>query len=164
MQPRSAAAAGKDFPYTSSTTCYIEVAEDGTVSHGTDAGTHERVRSGKSRLFAVWPGEWSSHLFVIDDLDEYARAHGILHDEQRTGLADHEHILDWEVDPDEKTPLGSYVTIRIQLHCGCSVQDLRTFAKQMREQRGWDIATTVGWSKSSISGTYVRARRRSLGP
>jgi hypothetical protein len=72
MQPRSAAAAGKDFPYMSSTTCYIEVAEDGMVSHGTDADTYERVRSGKSRLFAVWPGEWSSHLFAIDDLDEYA--------------------------------------------------------------------------------------------
>ncbi|MEV6654070.1 hypothetical protein [Streptomyces sp. NPDC051219] len=45
--------------------------------------------AGDSRLYAVWPGEWSSHLFAIDDLDEYARAHGIKHDAERTGLADH---------------------------------------------------------------------------
>ncbi|RPE33835.1 hypothetical protein [Kitasatospora cineracea] len=163
MQPRSAAAAGRDFPYTSRTTCYIEISEDGTVSHGTDSGTYERARSGKSTLYAVWPGEWSSHLFVIDDLDEYARAHGLVHDEKRTGLADHEHTVRWTLDPSETNPLGSYITIRVHLDCGCSIQDLGTFAGQMREQRGWDIATTGGWGGSSTSGTYMRARRKSLG-
>ncbi|WP_328946659.1 hypothetical protein OG259_39535 [Streptomyces sp. NBC_00250] len=29
---------------------------------------------GSWRVFAVRPGEWSSRLFVIDDLDEYAKA------------------------------------------------------------------------------------------
>ncbi|RSM60067.1 hypothetical protein DMB66_25620 [Actinoplanes sp. ATCC 53533] len=43
--------------------------------------------AGTSRLFAVWPGDYSSDLFVIDDLDAYARAVGLIHDETRTGLA-----------------------------------------------------------------------------
>jgi hypothetical protein len=162
MEPRSAAALGTEFPYTSATLCYIEVAEDGTVTHGKDADTYERARDGKCRLFAVWPGEWASHLFVIDDLDEYARAHGLVHDPERTGLADHEHAVQWELDPSEKKPMGSYITIRVKLDCGCEIRDLDAFAKQMRAQQGWDIATSSGWGGSSGSGTYMRARRKSL--
>ena len=164
MQPRSAAAVGRDFPYTASTVCYIEVSGDGAVSHGADAGTYARVRSGESRLFAVWPGEWRSDLFVIDDIDEYARAHGFIHDQARTGLADHEHAVRWSLDPSEDEPMGSYITIRVHLDCDCSIRDLGTFAKQMRAQRGWDIATSTGWGGSGASGTYIRVRRRSLEP
>ncbi len=58
MEPRSAAAVGRDFPYTAKTLCYIEAAKDGTVPHGGDTGPYERVRSGESQLFAVWPGSW----------------------------------------------------------------------------------------------------------
>ncbi|MCC9308437.1 hypothetical protein LN042_15300 [Kitasatospora sp. RB6PN24] len=165
MEPRSAGALGKEFPYTRKTLCYIEIAEDGTVSQGTDAGTYDRARTGKSRLFAVWPGEWSSHLFVIDDLDEYARAHGLIHDQDRTGLADHEHVVRWEVDPYEAKPMASYISIQLELDCGCTIEDRRTFASQMRAQRGWDIATSGGWGKRTGQGrtTYsLRARRKSL--
>lgn len=59
MEPRSAAALGREFPYTRKTLCYIEIAKDGAVSHGTDAGTYQRARDGESRLFAVWPGRAS---------------------------------------------------------------------------------------------------------
>ncbi|MFI6421829.1 hypothetical protein ACIBG6_31015 [Streptomyces sp. NPDC050842] len=53
------------------------------MTHGNDRAAYERALAGTSRLFAVWPGDRSSHLFVIDDLDEYAKAHGIRHDEER---------------------------------------------------------------------------------
>jgi hypothetical protein len=162
MEPRSAAAVGRDFPYTAKTLCYIEVAKDGTVSHGVDTGTYERARSGESQLFAVWPGSWRSDLFVIDDLGEYARAHGLLHDQQRTGLADHEHTARWTLDPSEKKPMSSYITVRVHLDCGCAINDLDALAKQMRVQQGWDIATTGGWGGSTTSGTYMRVRRKSL--
>lgn len=161
LQPRSAKAVGKDFPYRLSTMCYIEVHGDGSVTHGRDAETYRRARAGESRLYAVWPGEWSSHLFVIDDLDEYAKAFGIVHDEERTGLADHHHGVRWEVASWEDKPDGTYISIEVWLDCGCEVRDLNVFAKQMREQRGWDIATTRGWG--SGGGSYsMRARRGSL--
>jgi hypothetical protein len=156
---------GKDFPYTQSTLCYIEIAEDGTVTHGTDASTYKRARSGKSRLFAVWPGQWSSHLFAIDDLDEYARALGLIHDKDRTGLAEHEHLVRWKLSPYEAKPNASYVTIELELDCDCAIKDLRIFAGQMRDQRGWDISTTGGWGSSTHQGrtTYsLRVRRKSL--
>jgi hypothetical protein len=166
LKPRSAAAAGSDFPYTSSTTCYIEVHEDGQVTHGTDREAYERAVAGKSRLYAVWPGQWSSHLFEIDDLDEYARAHGIKHDAVRTGLTEHTHVVQWTENSTEQNPRSQYVSIDVTLTCGCSVKDRRVFAEQMREQKGWDLAVTGGWgSHTSSEGTAYtfRVRRKSLG-
>ncbi|MFF7729415.1 hypothetical protein [Streptomyces sp. NPDC008001] len=166
MEPRSAAATGKDFPYTARTTCYIEVHDDGTVTHGNDRAAYERAVAGKSRLFAVWPGEWSSHLFAIDDLDEYAKAHGIKHDEERTGLKEHVHDVQWEPNPYAKdNPRSPYIGVSVTLNCGCSIQDLRTFATHMQEQRGWTVATSGGWGSSSgPEGTRysLRVRRKSL--
>ena len=49
------------------------------------------------------------------------------------------------------------------------MRDLKTFARHMRDQRGWDIATTAAWETSSPTSdaharpTYTfRIRRRSL--
>lgn len=146
QEPRSAGAMGAEFPYRLQTMCYIEVTNNGTVMFGRDDGTYQRACSGESRLYAVWPGQWSSHLFAIDDLDRYARAFDILHDESRTGLADHEHQVRWSIRPYENKPTGSYVSVDFRFECGCTLRDLNTFARQMREQKGWDVATTRGWS------------------
>ncbi|MFF1506374.1 hypothetical protein [Streptomyces sp. NPDC058326] len=157
---------GRDFPYTARTTCYIEVHEDGEVTHGADRAAYERALAGGSRLFAVWPGEWSSHLFVIDDLDEYAKAHGIKYDEERTGLKEHVHEVRWEeTSYGNDNPRSPYLSIDVSLDCGCAIHNLRTFAAQMKAQRGWDVATTVGWGSSGgPEGTKygVRVRRKSL--
>ncbi|MGW0366467.1 hypothetical protein [Streptomyces sp. NPDC002990] len=165
MEPRSAAAAGRDFPYTARTTCYIEIHKDGRLTHGTDRATYERVVAGESKLYAVWPGEWSSHLFVIDDLDEYAKAHGIKHDGRRTGLAEHVHQVRWTESDGERNSRSPYIGIGVSLDCGCKIQSLDVFAAQMREQKGWAVATSVGWSSSSgPEGTVysLRVRRKSL--
>jgi len=159
--PRSAGELGKEFPYTLKTVCYIEVTNDGTVGWDDSLGAYERARAGASRLYAVWPGEWASHLFAIDDLDEYARAMGIIHDQERTGLAEHQHQVRWSLNPYERNPSGSYVTIDVSLECGCKILDLKSFATQMRQQKGWEVATSVGWGGSE-SQYYMRVRRSSL--
>ncbi|WP_082376320.1 hypothetical protein [Nocardiopsis sp. NRRL B-16309] len=141
--------------------CYIEVGGGGEVSWGNGHAAYERAKRGESRLYAVWPGQWSSHLFAIDDLDQYAAAFGLVHDEKRTGLADHDHQVRWSISPYEEKPNASYVSIEVWLDCGCSIRSLKAFAKQMRDQQGWDIATTGGWG--SGGGSYsMRVRRRSL--
>ena len=162
---RSAAASGSDFPYRSSTVCYIEVGKDGAVTQGVSAEAWKRAKDGESRLFAVWPGQWRSDLFVIDDLDELAGAFGWIHDEQRTGLAEHIHQVHWTVSPYEDKPQGTWITIDVRLDCGCSIKDCSVFAAHMRNQRGWNIATSGGWGSSGLEDdvTYsLRARRRSL--
>lgn len=162
-EPRSAAALGADFPYQMRTMCYIEIGADGSVTWGSDVGAYRRARAGESNLYAVWPGEWASHLFVIDDFDQYARGMGLVHDAARSGLTEHDHDMRWAVSPYEPNPRASYVAIDVWLDCGCRIRDLHAFAAQMRAQKGWDIAVTRGLSVGG--GTYtMRVRRKSLTP
>lgn len=164
MEPRSAADVGKDFPYRSPTTCFIEVHHDGKVTQGGGREAYDRARSGQSRLFAVWPGQWRSDLFSIDNLDEYARALGIIHDRERTGLADHVHKVRWAISPYEDKPDGVYISIEVWLDCGCTInglEGLEVFAAQMQKQRGWDIPKSSGLSSGGGSCS-LRVRRRSL--
>lgn len=39
----------------------------------------ERAVNGESALYAVWPGQWSSDLFAIDDLERFAEEFGFRH-------------------------------------------------------------------------------------
>lgn len=167
QEPRSAAGSGTDFPYAAKVICYIEVSADGSVRWGSvDREAVGRARSGSSRLFAVWPGQWASHLFAIDDLDACARGLGFLPDPSRTGLAEHDHLARWSVSRFETNPNASYVSIDVELDCGCTINDLKVFAEQMRQQQGWDVATSSGWGSSGAPGakpTYsIRVRRKSL--
>ena len=162
-QPRSASASGEDFPYQLATTCYIEVHADGAVSQGAGADAYQRAVAGASRLFAVWPGNWSSDLFAIDDLNAYARAVGLVHDKERTGLAEHQHKVRWKPYAHERNPQGSYVSIDVFLDCGCTIRDLKAFAAHMRDQQGWDVATSGGYSGHGDQFT-IRVRRRSITP
>lgn len=71
------------FPYTNKKLCYIEVGKDGSVldiphKNKSDRSyvseSYRRALSGESAIYAVWPGDWSSDLFMIDDLDAFAKA------------------------------------------------------------------------------------------
>ena len=74
------------FPYRSSLVCYFETYQDGTVKrvyHKNKCDlpnvveAYERARSKTATLYAVWPGQYSSDLFIIDDLHLFAEAFGI---------------------------------------------------------------------------------------
>lgn len=70
------------FPYSAKTICYILVMQDGTVQQvqhtvGGLTDAYAAAREGKAMLYAVWPGQWRSDLFVIDDLEAFASAIGI---------------------------------------------------------------------------------------
>lgn len=74
------------FPYRSSLICYFEVYRDGTVKrvhHKNKCDfpnvveAYERLRKKTTTLYAVWPGQYSSDLFIIDDLNVFREAFGI---------------------------------------------------------------------------------------
>ncbi len=78
---RSAKEAG-NFPYGMSTVCYFEVDKNGNVSrvyHKNKSDrpkvleAYQRVMNKTTTLYAVWPGNWKSDLFIIDDLDAFAK-------------------------------------------------------------------------------------------
>lgn len=82
---RSAKEAG-NFPYTMKTVCYFEVYQNGNVKqvhHKNKCDlpdvieAYKRAVDGVTTLYAVWPGTWSSDLFIIDDLDAFAEHLGI---------------------------------------------------------------------------------------
>jgi hypothetical protein len=50
--------------------------------------------------------------------------------------------------PAEAKPQGTYVSINVWLDCACKILDLAAFANQMRQQRGWAVATGGGWGST----------------
>ena len=69
------------FPYQSPLVCYFEVFEDGTVRQVSNKNDKivacVNVQTGRSILFAVWPGQWRSDLFIIDDMKSFAKENNI---------------------------------------------------------------------------------------
>lgn len=71
-----------DFPYKMSTICYFEVDKNGNVlqvphKNKLDQARllemYQRAIDKTITLYAVWPGNWSSDLFIIDDLNAFAK-------------------------------------------------------------------------------------------
>ena len=74
------------FPYSSKLLCYIlfdgEKVEQLLHHRKSDLDdvikAYNKVKEGKAKLYAVWPGQYRSDLFEIQDLDKFAKAFGIL--------------------------------------------------------------------------------------
>ena len=71
------------FPYTPKTVCFFEVWGNGEIMQVERTKkdmikTYERVKSGETKLYAVWPGKWSSDLFIIDDVEIWAEKNKII--------------------------------------------------------------------------------------
>lgn len=71
------------FPYDAKTVCCFEVWGDGKIQQveRTKAAmckSYERVKSGETKMYAVWPGQWRSDLFIIDDVQEWAKKNEII--------------------------------------------------------------------------------------
>lgn len=74
--PRPASEA--PFPYTSQRVCYIERHPNGMLhqirTKAQMTAAVQMAKDGEIDIVAVWPGEYRSDLFVIDDLDALAAA------------------------------------------------------------------------------------------
>lgn len=84
------------FPYNAKTTCYILVCTDGTIKQVQHTKTdftdaYSSARNGSATLYAVWPGNWRSELFVIDDLNAFADAVGVPREDN------HVHAIEWKL-------------------------------------------------------------------
>ena len=57
------------FPYSSSVVCYFEIFSDGSIKQLTNKNeklnAYVNANSGKSTIYAVWPGKWHSDLEYI---------------------------------------------------------------------------------------------------
>jgi len=64
------------FPYRSKLVCYMELSNDGNIkqlsTQNEKIQAYLNVKAGTSKILAVWPGQWRSDLFIIDDLESFA--------------------------------------------------------------------------------------------
>lgn len=149
------------FPYDSKTTCYILVRKNNeveqvnhSISNLTEA--YNSVLNGDAKLFAVWPGQYRSDLFVVDDLNAFADAVGI------PRKADHIHKIKYKLSKyDDGKSRSALVTCSLECGCSFSKMGIKKFANNMREQRGWDVATSKGWGSCGDEFS-VHVRRTSL--
>ncbi len=68
------------FPYNSKLVCYIEYTKDKEIKQVPNYAQEKRdvyyrVKNEGSKLYAVWPGNYSSDLFEIDDIELYGKAY-----------------------------------------------------------------------------------------
>lgn len=71
---RSSAESGC-FPYGSKLVCFMELFPNGELNQlwnkQDKLRAYIRASTGESKIVAVWPGQWRSDLFIIDDLDSF---------------------------------------------------------------------------------------------
>jgi len=66
------------FPYGSKRVCFMELFPNGELKQlNTDNEKLDALANanyGRSKIVAVWPGNWRSDLFIVDDTDAFYRA------------------------------------------------------------------------------------------
>ncbi len=66
------------FPYRSKLVCFMQLFPDGRLiqlsSKDMKLNACGSAQKGESKIVAVWPGQWRSDLFIIDDLEEFVDA------------------------------------------------------------------------------------------
>ncbi len=63
------------FPYRSKAVCFMQLSPNGELKQLTDRkekwDAYYEAKLGNCQIVAVWPGQWRSDLFIIDDLEEF---------------------------------------------------------------------------------------------
>lgn len=132
------------FPYDTKQVCYILVDRSGAVSqvrHSQNElkATYMAASEGTASLYAVWPGQWSSDLFVIDDLNAFADAVGIPREDP------HVHEIEWTLSSvDDGRSLYAWVDCKFRCDCSFWKTGIKKFANDMRRQKGWEVAVSKG--------------------
>ncbi|MDR3217238.1 MAG: hypothetical protein LBT55_07550 [Clostridiaceae bacterium] len=151
----------ENFPYGARTLCYIEIGMDGKVEQvGSDfasvSAAYNNVINKQSRLYAVWPGQYRSDLFLIDNLNAFADSFGVPRPDE------HVHDILWKLNAYDDGK-SAYATVDIELKCGCVLkwEYIKKFANDMKAQLGWEVATSTGISGNGQSYT-LRVKRSTL--
>lgn len=132
------------FPYDSKTTCYILIQNNNItqIQHTLYdlKSAYQAVLEGSATLYAVWPGQYRSDLFIVDDLDAFADAVGI------PRKSNHIHDIEWKISEyGNNNSRYAYVDCKFKCNCSFFKMGIKKFANDMREQRGWNVATSKGY-------------------
>lgn len=157
----------ENFPYESKQVCYIEVSKDGSVTqiHCTKEeirASYQRIVNDAATLYAVWPGQYRSDLFIVDDLNVLADAYGIERENS------HLHNIEYKISEfDDGKSLYAYVDIVFKCGCKLDFNNIKALANDLNKQYGWIMATSSGFGCSYCPQTNktvysIRVRRSSM--
>lgn len=151
------------FPYKGKTVCYFAVDMQGNVSQirylDQMAEAYARAVKQEIKIYAVWPGNYRSDLFEIDDLNAFADAFGV----ERPDNHKHDITSALSSGDDGKS---TYAYVDIIFNCGCEISEnnIRKIANDLKLQKGWDVTTSTGFSSGTSGGQTrytVKVRRGS---
>ena len=127
----------QDFSYRHPANCYFTISEEGVpVQIWNTLSEMERiyqsVKNGETDLYVAVPGETTTDIFHIDDIELLGREYGF--------CEGHQHVFDWEIS-DSGNKTDRYASVKINFHCGCcvSLRTIRQLAKDLKKQMGWDV-------------------------
>ena len=153
------------FPYYEKNICYIELFTNGEI-HQVGCNKNEievacrNAREDRSKIYAVWPGNYRSDLFVIDDINALSDAYGLSREK------DHIHQIEYRISEYDDGQ-SRYASVDLEFMCDCKLNynNIKSIAADFKKQFGWDMATSTGFGCSTHNGkaTYtVRIRRSSI--
>ena len=141
------------FPYSSTLVCYFSVNMFGTVrqiNHDftSVAAAYKEAVNGTNKIYAVWPGNYRSDLFEIDDLNLFADAFGVPRPDT------HKHIVNWKKSSIDDGK-SRYAFVDIIFECGCKLysDNIKIIAADLEEEKGWEVATSKGYGVRSNDKT-----------
>lgn len=113
-----------------------------------------RAKSGESKLYFTWHGQYRTDMFEVDDLLQLGLAYGF-------EKCDHTHDIEWHIhDIYER---GAYFTVDVVFKCGCTFEgvDARKKLKMaLKSLKGWEMSQS---SLGICNGRYtVRILKSSM--
>ena len=145
----------QDFLCQDRRNCYFTINEDGEPiqiwnTFSEMERIYQKVKNGEAHLYVAVPGENTTDLFYVDDIELLGKEYGF--------SEGHQHIFDWKIsDYDDKT--DRYASVNINFRCGCNVslRTIRQLSKDLKKQMGWEVK--VGY----CSHNTIYVKRKTLG-
>ncbi len=148
-----------EFEWRNKRVCYLFIGLSGEVFQiEKDISAQEaysKVSANKGRLVAVWPGNWRSDAFIIDDIRTFGLTFDCIHEDLPLKIIGYSHKT-IEFD----TTFSKHVDFVIE--CSREVHSLPNFLKRfsdkLEQEFGWTIALSRGYSMidNNIISVYVK--------
>lgn len=150
-----------NFPWKDRNICYIFVNQkmnvfqvgggNRDISHG-DA--YKMAKNGIGKIVAVWPGNYKSDAFLIDELDDYGAAFGLVMKPLPAKLVGYKREKKYD------TKISKFVCFYLETGDDFSLSDafVTQFAMMIQQKFGWKVALSRGFS-----GGYGMSGRGEIG-
>lgn len=156
-----------EFPWKDRGVCYVFVSQTLDVFHVgstkdiSPLNAYELAKDGKGKIVAVWPGQYRSDAFLVDDLEAYALAFGFAYKPLPI------EIVGFVCRSAHGVAVSKYYDFFIKDDNEVVTFDdsfLTRFSEDLKHKYGWTIAKSKGCGshglgKRKVFSVYVKATK-----